>query len=56
MKLRVVETIPLLQFAGPGKKELIMASGFGKVRPKTLEEWEEGATGPLLKGLGNWWL
>jgi NAD(P)H-dependent FMN reductase len=49
MKLRVVETRPMLQFAGQGKEEMMMAAG-GKVGPKIMEEWEKVAKEPLLKG------
>jgi NAD(P)H-dependent FMN reductase len=49
MKLRVVETRPMLKFAGPGMEELMMAA-IGTVGPKTMEEWEEIAKEPLLKG------
>jgi NAD(P)H-dependent FMN reductase len=49
MKLRVVETRPLLKLAGPGREEMMMAS-VGKVGPKTMEGWEETAKEPLLKG------
>lgn len=52
MKLRVVETRPMLKFAGPGREELMMAAA-GKVGPKTMEEWEEVAKEPLLKGFGE---
>jgi NAD(P)H-dependent FMN reductase len=52
MKLRVVETRPMLKFAGPGREEAMMA-GVGKVGPKTMEEWEEAAKEPLLKGFGE---
>jgi NAD(P)H-dependent FMN reductase len=49
MKLRVVETRPMLKFAGPGMEEVMMA-GVGRVGPKTMEEWEDIAKGPFLKG------
>ena len=49
MKLRVVETRPTLKFAGPGMEEAMMA-GMGRVGPKTMEEWEEIAKEPFLKG------
>jgi NAD(P)H-dependent FMN reductase len=52
MKLRVVETRPMLKFAGPGREEMMMAAA-GKVGPKTMEEWEEVAKEPLLKGFGE---
>ena len=52
MKLRVVEKRPMLKFSGPGREELMMAAA-GKVGPKTMEEWEEVAKEPLLKGLGE---
>jgi NAD(P)H-dependent FMN reductase len=52
MKLRVVETRPMLKFAGPGREETMMA-GVGKLGPKTMEEWEEAAKEPLLKGFGE---
>lgn len=54
MKLRVVETRPMLKFAGwPDKSELMMAAGQGKVGTKTLELWEEEGKAPLLKGFGE---
>lgn len=52
MKLRVVETRPMLKFAGPGREEMMMAAA-GKVGRKTMEEWEEVAKEPLLKGFGE---
>jgi NAD(P)H-dependent FMN reductase len=52
MKLRVVETRPMLKFASRGREEAMMAA-VGKVGPKTMEEWEEAAKEPLLKGFGE---
>lgn len=52
MKLRVVETRPMLKFAGPGREEAMMTA-MGQVGPKTMEEWEEAAKEPLLKGFGE---
>jgi len=54
MKLRVVETRPMLKFGGyPDKSELMTAAGQGKIGAKTLELWEEEGKEPLLKGFGE---
>ncbi len=37
----------MLKFAGPGTEEMRMASGAGKIGPKTLTEWHEGVKEPL---------
>lgn len=52
MKLRVVETRPMLKFA-PGQEEIMMATGAGKLGQKTLDSWEEGEKEVLLKGFGE---
>ena len=48
MKLRVVETRPMLVYADMG--EVFMAAGGGVVGPKTMESWEDTGKEPLLKG------
>ena len=53
MKLRVVETRPMLAYAGPGMEDMFTASGTGKVGPNSLELWGKEAKEPLLKGFGE---
>ena len=51
MKLRVVETSPMLKFyPSPDRSELMTAAGQGQIGPKTLELWEQEGKEPLLKG------
>lgn len=47
MKLRVVETRPMLKWANRDEVTLAVV---GKVGPKSLEGWEQGEKEPLLKG------
>jgi NAD(P)H-dependent FMN reductase len=51
MKLRVVETRPMLKFA-PGQEEIMMAAGAGKLGQKSSDSWE-GEKEVLLKGFGE---
>lgn len=53
MKLRVVETRPMLSYAGPGMEEMFTAAGTGKVGPRSLELWENESKDTLLKGFGE---
>jgi len=53
MKLRVVETRPMLVYAGPSMEEMYTATNTGKLGPKTLELWEAESKETLLKGFGE---